>query len=101
MTSEEGQFNDQNARDFDGLLFGTIEDVLRRVFSELSAKLILQHMERDYLKREEIPRRLVTFTHALRDIFGQGSVVLEKLIFRSLYSRLGLKFEEEGHRFTD
>jgi len=90
------------ARDFDSLLFGTIEDILREVFEEPSVNLIFQYIEEGCpLKRVEIPRRVAAFSLALREIFGQSSVPLERSILRSLHSKLGLKFEEEEHDFTD
>lgn len=98
----QSQFDDQKARDFDSVLLGTIEDVLRRVFSDLSVELILQHVERGRaLKREEIPTRVAAFALALHEIFGEGSALLERSILGCLHSRLGLKLEGESHGFTD
>jgi len=97
-----GKLNDQRAMDFDGLLLGTIEDTMRKVLSEPSMNLILQHIEkRRSLKREEIPRRAATFALALHEILGQGSVLIEMSILRSLHSRLGLKFEDGERGFTE
>ena len=97
-----GKLNDRRAMDFDGLLLGTIEDILRKVLGEPSMNLILQRIEKGRsLRREEIPRRAATFALALHEILGVGSVLIEMSILRSLHSMLGLKFEDGERGFTE
>jgi hypothetical protein len=56
---------------------------------------IYERLERSYqLRREEIPERLDTFHQALLDLLGGGGKVMEKLIAKNLYSRLGLSLVE-------
>ena len=65
---------------------------------------IYEHLEKSYkVKREEIPEKLETFHEALRNLLGAGSSkVMEKLIVRSIYSRLELKFtQHDGWTLVD
>ncbi|MEM2896688.1 MAG: hypothetical protein QW265_03970 [Candidatus Bathyarchaeia archaeon] len=56
---------------------------------------IYWHIERNYgIKREEIPDRLKEFHEALIGLFGAGAKVIERLVAKSLYGKLGLSFEE-------
>ncbi|MBS7658336.1 MAG: hypothetical protein QXL69_06160 [Candidatus Bathyarchaeia archaeon] len=56
---------------------------------------VYYHIERQYnIKHEEIPFKLKEFYEALKDIFGFGSKVIEKLFVKKLYEHLGLRFEE-------
>jgi len=56
---------------------------------------IYWHVEKSYgIKRKEIPKKLNEFHEALFSIFGEGSKVIEKLIVKSLYEKLGLDYKE-------
>ena len=87
----------------DGLLLETIGDVLRQVFGENSAKILLRHVKKSSsLKWEEIPKRAQVFSDALRNILGSGGVIIEDLILETLYSKLELEFKwKKGYRFSD
>jgi len=55
------------------------------------------HVERTFrIRREEIPRRLEEFHEALQGMLGEGVTVVEKLIAKDLYAKLGLHFEQHG-----
>lgn len=103
MVSEEGSLSCLRVRSFDDLLLETIDEVLKEVFGDESAKIILQHVKKSgSLKWEENPKSAEVFVDALRKILGAGSVPVENLILKSLYSKLELKFEKkEGYRFPD
>ena len=87
----------------DDLLLETIGDVLKQVFGENSAKILLRHVKKSYsLKWEEIPKRAQVFSDALRNILGQGGVIIEDLILETLYSKLELEFKwKKGYGFSD
>jgi len=87
----------------DDLLLETIGDVLRQVFGENSAKIILRNMKKSHsLKWEEIPKRAQVFSDALRNLLGSGGVIIEDLVLETLYSKLELKFEwKKGYGFSD
>ena len=66
---------------------------------EIVKTAIYERVERSYqLRRGEIPEKLETFHRALRDLLGEGGKVMEMLIVRNLYRRLGLSFEKHDGR---
>lgn len=101
MVSEESLLTRLRARSLDDLLLETINDVLKQVFGEESAKIILQYVKSDS-KWEENPADIEVFVDAIRKILGAGTAPLENLILKSLYATLQLKFEEKkGYSFSD
>ena len=65
---------------------------------EIVRAAIYARIENSYeLKREEIPEKLEAFHRALEDLLGKGATVMEKLIAKNLYSRLGLNFTEHAN----
>jgi hypothetical protein len=65
---------------------------------EIVRAAIYERIERSYrLRREEIPEKLETFHQALQDLLGGGAKVMEKLIAKNLYRRLGLDFREHAN----
>jgi len=60
---------------------------------EIVRETIYERLETVYgIKREEIPEKLPAFHQALRDLTRSVADVMERLIARNLYSRLGLSF---------
>lgn len=45
--------------------------------------------------KEDIPSHPEIFIECLRSIFGSGAKAIEKVIIKSFYKRLGLKFVEK------
>ena len=84
-------------------LLYVIDESMTQVFGETSTKVIYDHLERNHhLRREDIPENLETFSFGLEEMYGFGAILLERLILRKLYSKLGLKFKEkEGYNFLD
>jgi len=65
------------------------------VLGETVRQAIYSYVEMKYqVEREEIPEKLDVFRKASDGLFGAGAKVVEKLIARRLYSRLGLSFVE-------
>jgi hypothetical protein len=65
------------------------------VLGETARQGIYSYIGMKYqVKREEIPEKLDVFHKASSGLFGAGAGVVEKLIARRLYSKLGLGFEE-------
>jgi hypothetical protein len=61
---------------------------------------IYEWIESSYqVRREDIPDKLLTFHRALQGLLGSGAKMIERLIARDLYSRLGLDFIEH-HDWT-
>lgn len=58
---------------------------------------IYYHIERTFhIRREQIPKRLEAFHEALQGMLGEGAMVVERLIAKNLYAKLGLQFEQHG-----
>ncbi len=59
---------------------------------------IYDRIEKSYgLKREDVPEKLEAFHRALEDLLGEIAKVMEKLIAKNLYRRLGLNFTEHAN----
>jgi len=84
-----------NQKDFKRVLIEAVDNGLL-AFGDSPRSAIYFHLERSLkLRREEIPEKVERFLEGLENIFGPGSRVVEKVIVRDLYSRLGLEFEEK------
>ena len=60
---------------------------------EIVRTVMYDRVERSYkLRREEMPDRLETFHQALQELLGASTKIIERLIAKNLYSRLGLNF---------
>jgi len=93
---------DEKGKDFDKFFIEAVDEGLD-VLGESGRQMIFFHLEKSYsIKRHEIPKKPEAFAAGLEKIFGAGASVLEKLIVKSLYSKLGLKYEDKGERpFAD
>jgi len=64
------------------------------VIGESARDALFYHIERSFgTRRPEIPEKLEGFHEALEGLLGAGARVVETLIARNLYDRLGLSFE--------
>ena len=92
----------EKEKDFDKLFIEAVDEGLD-VLGESGRHMIFFHLEKSYsIKRHEIPKKPEAFAAGLEKIFGAGASVLEKLIVKSLYSKLGLKYEDKEERpFAD
>jgi hypothetical protein len=65
---------------------------------EIVRTAIYDRIEKSYgLKREDIPEKLEAFHRALKDLLAESAKVMEKLIAKNLYRRLGLNFTEHAN----
>ncbi len=104
MVSEKSSLSCLHGRSLDDLLLETIGDVLKQVFGEKPAKIILRNIKKGYsLRWEEIPTKAQVFAGALQKILGSsGAVIIEDLIVEILYSKLKLEFKwKKGYGFSD
>ena len=81
----------------------TVEKSLKQVFGETSTRLIYDYFESNHhLRREDIPENLEKFFSSLKDMYGFGARLLEKLVLKKLHTQLGLRYEEkEGYSLSD
>lgn len=88
--------------EFEKLFMEAVDEGLKSL-GESSRHMIFFHLENSYsLKRHDIPKKPEAFAEGLEKIFGVGALVLEKIIVKILYSKLGLNYEEQkDYSFTD
>jgi len=84
----------EKEKDFEKLFIEAVDEGLETL-GESGKHMIFFHLEKSYsIKRHEIPKKPEAFAKGLEKIFGAGAAVLEKLIVKNLYSKLGLKYED-------
>ncbi len=83
------------SKGFDPVVLKAVDESLA-VLGETAKGAVCYHLERSFqIRREEIPEKLEAFREALSALLGDGARVVERLIARNLYGRLGLDFEEQ------
>ncbi len=92
----------EKEKDFEKLFIEAVDEGLGTL-GESGKHMIFFHLDKSYsVKKHEIPKKPEAFARGLERIFGAGASVLEKLILRSLYSKLGLEYEDvESRPFVD
>lgn len=87
-------------RGFDDVLTKTINEVIRNVFEDETAKIIFEYLNESNSKN--LDEKVRVFTNALPKILGVGSVIIEDLILETLYSKYGSELKwRKGYRFAD
>jgi len=85
-------------KEFEKLFIEAVDEGLETL-GESGKQMIFFHLDKTYsVKRDEIPKKAEAFARGLEKIFGAGASVLEKLIIKSLCSKLGLKYEDVESR---
>ena len=81
----------------------TVDETLKQIFKKDGAKVIYEFLENhSRLKLEEAADKPEVFSDSLERLMVSAARVIEKLILKNLYRRLGLKFEEkQGYEFSD
>jgi hypothetical protein len=82
---------------FSTLLPESIEEVLVNLLGEQVKQTIYECLERQGLRKPQIPEDLPRFDAFLEDNFGRGGAVIERQIARRLYTRLGLNLVKVLH----
>jgi len=92
----------EKEKDFEKLFIEAVDEGLGTL-GESGKHMIFFHLEKSYsIKKHEIPSKPEAFAKGLEKIFGAGASVLEKLIAKSLCSKLRLKYEDvESRPFAD
>jgi len=90
----------QRSISFDGLLTETITEVVRNVFDDEIAEIILKYLKENTSGR--LDEKVKIFADALPKILGVGSVIIEDLILETLYCKCALELQwKKGYKFTD
>jgi len=75
-----------------------IEDGLDAL-GENVGRVILHHIEVSYsLKRNQIPWKIDIFRKALREMFGEGSPTIERIIVEAISRKMGISIHETKTR---
>jgi len=87
----------------DNLLLEVIDETMKHVFREEGAKAICKYLGNNcHLKLDEIAEKPEVFSAGLERLLGSGAPVIENLILKNLYRKLGLEFEEKkGYEFSN
>jgi len=81
--------------EFEKLFMEAVDEGLKSL-GESVRQMIFYHLENTYsVKRQDIPKKPEAFAEGLEKIFGKGASVLEKIIVKTLYSKLGLEYEDK------
>jgi len=99
----KGLYTIEKTGSVDNLLLSVVDETMKHVFKEKGAEAIYAFIENNsHLKFGEIAEKPEVFSAGLERLLGSGATVIEKLILKNLYSKLGLKFEEKkGYQFSD
>lgn len=73
------------------LLLDAVDEVVRNVFDDETATIILGYLKDNSSKM--LDERVRIFSQSLPRILGIGSVIIEDLVLETMYSKLGLEFE--------
>jgi len=93
----------KSMEEFERILMETIDESMVQVFGKTSTGVIYDFIKENHdLRKEDIPENLEIFSSSLEKMFGFGATLLEKLVLKKLYTKLGLKYKEkEGYKFLD
>jgi len=85
------------------LLLSVVDETMRQVFREAGIKVIYDFLENNsHLKREEIAEKPEVFSAGLERLMVSAAQMIENLILKNLYCKLGLEFaEKKGYEFSD
>lgn len=87
----------------DDLLLSVIDKTLKQVFEEEGAEVIYNFiMNECHLKQEEIAEKCDIFSAGLARLLVSAAPIIEKMILKNLYYKIGLEFKEKkGYEFSD
>ncbi len=80
-----------------------VDETLKQIFKEEGAKAIYDFlMNNAHLELEEAAEKPEIFSANLKRLMVSAAQVIEQIILKNLYSRLGLKFKKKkGYEFPD
>jgi hypothetical protein len=75
---------------FDDLMNETVETTVRQILGEGAGQALMFHLGAKPSTSDGLD-----FSRSLRRIVGKGAPVVETLILRSLYERIGMRYSED------
>jgi hypothetical protein len=93
----------ERQNNWNNLFAEVIDETLKQVFKEDGAKVIYDFLENNSsLSLTDVSDKPEEFSASLEMLMVSAARVIEQLILKNLYSRLGLSFEEKaGYKFSD
>jgi len=93
----------ENQKDLNSYFAEAVDDTLKQIFKEDGTKAIYEFLEnQSRLKLEQVADKPEVFSATLERLMVSAAHVIEEMILKNLYSRLGLKFvEKKGYKFPD
>ena len=93
----------ENSKDWNNLFAEAIDDTLKQIFKEDGTRVIYEFLEtHTRLKLEEVADKPKVFSDSLERLMVSAARVIETVILKNLYSKMGLKFKEKpGYNFSD
>ncbi len=91
----------KKADKYEEMLNKAVDRTLNKVFGSTATSIIYTHLEDNYaIRKNEIARKLESFSQAMQEYLNSGAAVVEKEILENFYSGLGLfqRVELEGTR---
>jgi hypothetical protein len=80
-----------------------VDETLKQIFRDDGTKVIYDFLEKQSnLKLKDIADKPEVFSASLERLMVSAARVIEQIILKNFYSKLGLKFEEkQGYEFAD
>jgi hypothetical protein len=80
-----------------------VDETLKQIFKDEGAKAIYDFLKKQaQLKLEDAAENPEVFSTSLKRLMVSAAQVIEQMILKNLYSKLGINFEEkEGYEFSD
>ncbi|MBS7648241.1 MAG: hypothetical protein QXK89_09250 [Candidatus Bathyarchaeia archaeon] len=98
-----GEDDGRREKHVNEVISGVAKEVMLSIFGRRGLESIIKVMKGKYgLDLDDIPEKPHTFSEALREIIGIGSVIIEDLIIENLYIKVGLELRlRKNYNFPD
>lgn len=93
----------EECEDWNEFFVRVVDETLKQIFKGDGTKVIYNFLEKhSRLKLEDAAEKPEIFSASLERLMVSAARVIEQMILKNLYSRLGLKFKEKkGYEFSD
>ena len=90
---------EERTKEFGAVLLRCFEDILSGVLGEGAKKAVLERLEKDTgLKGDELIVQIDMLKSGMKEIFGKSAPVLERMVAKQIYGKLGLNTPPEDFR---
>ena len=90
-------------KDWNSIFAEAVDDTLKQIFKEDGARVIYEFLENHTrLRLKDVADNPQVFSDSLERLMVSAARVIEKVILKNLYSKMGVKFKEKpGYEFSD